>query len=239
MIRHLYDAIAERWLLSPSSCIFLYSDPHFGDLESYEKRFPDIIKNRELFKKTLGQSESEFNKNVVAQCDQMQIDNINKRCGKRDTLIILGDVGNIGCVRKLRAGYKILIMGNHDQSYEKSSQCYYVYDQNGKLIDTKKFFDEVYEGKYQISPKIILSHEPVHDEYCFNIHGHCHSEIGMFNDDMHLNICAEWTDYQPMSLEGIIKNGYLKNVPNMHRVTIDRATERKAGREYEKRSRKV
>ena len=35
--------------------------------------------------------------------EQEQIKNINSMCGRKDTLIILGDVGNIDCVRRLRA----------------------------------------------------------------------------------------------------------------------------------------
>lgn len=69
--------------------VWLYSDPHFSD-EDLEYG----IKNR--------------------PSDEQQIANINACAGRRDTLIILGDVGNIECVRQLRAGYKILIMGNHD-----------------------------------------------------------------------------------------------------------------------------
>lgn len=43
-----------------------------------------------------------------------QVKRINAKCGKADTLIILGDVGDISYVRQLRAKYKILVMGNHD-----------------------------------------------------------------------------------------------------------------------------
>ena len=43
-----------------------------------------------------------------------QVRLINSKVGKNDTLIILGDVGNISYVCQLRAKYKILVMGNHD-----------------------------------------------------------------------------------------------------------------------------
>lgn len=43
-----------------------------------------------------------------------QVKRINAKCGRADTLIILGDVGDISYVRQLRAKYKILVMGNHD-----------------------------------------------------------------------------------------------------------------------------
>ena len=69
--------------------VWIYSDPHFSD-EDLECG----IKNR--------------------PSDEEQIKNINSCAGRKDTLIILGDVGNIECVRRLRAARKILIMGNHD-----------------------------------------------------------------------------------------------------------------------------
>ena len=65
--------------------VWLYSDPHFND--------PDLP-NR-------------------PSADE-QVKMINSKCGKADTLIILGDVGDLSYVPKLRARYKILIMGNHD-----------------------------------------------------------------------------------------------------------------------------
>ena len=39
---------------------------------------------------------------------------INAKCGRKDTLICLGDVGNIDWVKQLRAKHEVLIMGNHD-----------------------------------------------------------------------------------------------------------------------------
>ena len=68
--------------------VWIYSDPHFGDKEL-----------------AVGQ--------VHRPADAEQIENINRKVGRKDTLIILGDIKDIEAVRKLR-GYKILIMGNHD-----------------------------------------------------------------------------------------------------------------------------
>ena len=69
--------------------IFLLSDPHFND--------PEIVYLR---------------KNYIS--DDEQVKKINARVGKKDLLICLGDVGDISFVSKLRAGYKVLIKGNHD-----------------------------------------------------------------------------------------------------------------------------
>lgn len=65
--------------------VWVYSDPHFSDAD---------LPNR--------------------PSDEEQIRMINAKCGRKDTLIILGDIGNIECVKRLRAKYKILICGNHD-----------------------------------------------------------------------------------------------------------------------------
>lgn len=83
----LYDIFQERW--GQSQSCYIYSDPHFNDED-----LKCGIKNR-------------------PSADE-QIRRINAKAGRKDTLIILGDVGNIECVRKLRAGRKVLICGNHD-----------------------------------------------------------------------------------------------------------------------------
>ena len=119
-----------------------------------------------------------------------------------------------------------------------------------------KLFDEVYEGKLQIASNIVLSHEPVVDAYAFNIHGHDHHNsdflphlLKYFDADMpvedlipncietikkdhltHFNICAEHVNYTPVSLKEIINSGVLKDIPDMHRATIDKATARKKAR---------
>ena len=92
MLPGLYDIFQERW--GQSQSCYIYSDPHFSD-EDLEYG----IKNR--------------------PSDEEQIRRINAKAGRKDTLIILGDIGNIECVRKLRAGRKVLICGNHDVGSSK------------------------------------------------------------------------------------------------------------------------
>ena len=82
----IYDMFAQKW---DGQTVWIYSDPHFFDMD-----LECGIKNR--------------------PSDDEQIHRINAKCGRKDTLIILGDVGNIDCVRRLRAARKVLIMGNHD-----------------------------------------------------------------------------------------------------------------------------
>ena len=215
--------------------IWLFSDPHFADKDS---QF--------------------FRKNYID--DDELVKRINSKISKNDTLICLGDVGDITFIKKLR-GYKVLVMGNHDSgasNYKRAvkeiehnsdtcphcgakvtydlatfnnmgfgwawcSQCGSVKPKPDVEIDNH-LFDEVYEGTLQISPKIILSHEPINYKYCFNIHGHDHSG---YSEENHLNLCVEHINYTPINLTTIIKKGVLKNIPDIHKETIRAATEKK------------
>lgn len=69
--------------------LWIVSDPHFGDDE-----LTTGIHNRP--------SAAEI------------VQRINAKCGRKDTLICLGDVGDVEYVKLLRAKHKILICGNHD-----------------------------------------------------------------------------------------------------------------------------
>ena len=106
MLSGVYDAF-QKW--GAQGAVWIYSDPHFSD-----KDLECGIKNR--------------------ISDEEQIANINAKCGRKDTLIILGEVGNIECVRKLRAARKILIMGNHDKGATNYKKDYVV-----KKYDKDKF----------------------------------------------------------------------------------------------------
>lgn len=96
MIAGLYK-IFDHW--HEEGALFIFSDPHFGDDE-----LTTGIPNRP----------------TAAEIVQR----INAKCGRKDTLICLGDVGNVEYVRKLRAKRKILICGNHDAgrtNYERQT----------------------------------------------------------------------------------------------------------------------
>ena len=176
MIKGLYNSFAERWYRGGS--VWFYSDPHFGDEEMKYLR-----------------------KNYIG--DDEQVKRINSKLGKNDTIIFLGDIGDVSFVKKIK-GYKVLVMGNHDAGRS----------------NYEPFFNEIYEGILIIGPKIVLSHEPIDMRFCFNIHGHDHS--GWFKDKNHLNVCAEHIDYTPISLTKLIKEGRFKNIEDIHRVTIDK-----------------
>ena len=86
MIEGLYEPF-QHW--GASGTCHIISDTHFND--------PDLI-----------------HAYADRPSAEEQVKLINAKCGRADTLIILGDVGDISYVRQLRAKYKILVMGNHD-----------------------------------------------------------------------------------------------------------------------------
>ena len=142
--------------------------------------------------------------------DEELVKIINSRVGKNDTLIILGDCGDLEYVSRLK-GYKILIAGNHDTGLDKF----------------REVFNEVYSGPVMIAEKLILSHEPVDVPWAFNIHGHIHSKSHS-TDKRHFNVCGDAIgDYAPINFNQWMKQGHLARIESIHRTTIDKATERK------------
>ena len=230
MYKHLYDNFA-HWFHKEKGTVYFYSDPHFNDKEANYLR-KDYIGDKE------------------------QVKRINSKIGKYDTLVILGDVGDIEWVRKIH-GYKVLIMGNHDQgatNYKRQviTDQFHIFNETReeavkimkekypnwkitaeplewgrftKVTADNGLFDEVYEGALMIAPNIILSHEPVGDfPYAINIHGHTH------NSNDKYNMCAENINYTPVPIKNFVEDGISKKVVNIHRETIDKATERKEKR---------
>lgn len=229
MYKHLYDCFS-HWY--HGGTIYFYSDPHFNDDEMKHLR-----------------------KNYIGDDEQVRC--INSKVGKNDTLIILGDVGDVEFVKKLR-GYKVLIMGNHDSgatNYKRkkilinngcqcpkcNSDVVFLRDTDNNdawcntckkwvmpfevKYDDNYLFDEVYEGPLMIAEKIILSHEPVNLPFALNIHGHDHSN---WNKSAYgINVCAEHINYTPIPIKSIVESGVLKQIPSIHRITIDTATARK------------
>lgn len=86
MINSLYDSY-KRW--SKTGGVYLISDPHFEDSDT-----------------------KLMNPNWIAPEDYLE--RINQMIHKPDTLICLGDCGDLTYFQRMKAGYKILIKGNHD-----------------------------------------------------------------------------------------------------------------------------
>ena len=137
---------------------------------------------------------------------------INGIVMKNDTFICLGDVGKPEYIKDIKARKKILILGNHDAKGAYNN-----------------YFDEIYTGPIFIAEKILLSHEPVYGlPWCLNIHGHDHSNVESYKEGCrHINLAANVCGYTPINLGKIIKEGVLADVPSIHRMTIDRASEKR------------
>ena len=103
--------------------------------------------------------------------------------------------------------------------------------------DTFVCLGDVGKADY-VAEKILLSHEPVYGlPWCLNIHGHDHSGMEDYREDCkYLNLAANVCGYTPVSLGKIIKDGILSDVPSIHRMTIDRAVEKKVQREMIKQN---
>ena len=178
MIDSLYIPF-RHW--SNEGTIWLYSDPHFNEDDDLKVPFPNRPEAQE------------------------QIKMINSKVGRKDTLLLLGDIGDIECAKRLR-GHKILIKGNHDLG----------------LSNYEDIFEEVYGGPVMISEKIILSHEPLDINWAFNIHGHTHCIEK--NRKGHMCVCSDFINYIPVNFNQFIKSGRLREIETIHRTTIDKAT---------------
>lgn len=148
---------------------YLFSDPHFGHDRLREKA-------RSQFK-------------TIQEHDEAIVKNWNKVINSDDTVVyILGDLGFKEEVSKYipqMRGYKILILGNHD-NYSKT---FY-----------NELFDEVYDHPLFIHSRMVLSHIPIPvEDGVFNIHGHTH-DIDL-DSEYHINVSAERIDYKPIPLE--------------------------------------
>ena len=246
MLPQLYENF-QRW--SDGGTIWLYSDPHFDDADC---------------------------KAISAEwpSPEEQIAKINKKVHKGDTLIILGDIGNPEYIKRIKAGYKVLIAGNHDlglTNYKKTI-THEIRESHTNFIDNEQYvvelnieersfrkelcekypyakiyiqeryefhspfhffdatiddnlFDEVYGGPLFIGEKILLSHEPIYNECWYNLHGHRHSDDNTnYKGENYFNCCANVIKYEPINLKNIINSGALKNIPTIHRKTIDIAS---------------
>lgn len=126
-IAGLYKAF-DHW--HQEGTLWVISDTHFGDAD-IRRGFPDRPTDDELVKR------------------------INSCAGRKDTLIMLGDVGDVSYVKQLRAKHKVLIMGNHDCGrtlYERKHEVK-VFDKNlfqkdEVLLEMKRLYPDC---RYDIS----------------------------------------------------------------------------------------
>ena len=178
----VYKIFNDRW---NGQTTWVMSDPHFGD-QDLRAGFPNRPSDEELVRR------------------------INAKVGRKDVLIVLGDVGDIEFAKKLR-GYKVLICGNHDV---------------GRTV-YEEVFDEVYTGALMIGEKLLLSHEPVPAAWYTNMHGHDHAGAKRKGC---INVCLDVNGYEPINMNQLLKSGIYKDIESIHRITIDAATARKKKR---------
>ena len=215
--------------------LWIISDTHFGDAD-IRHGFPDRPADAELVKR------------------------INSYVGRKDTLIILGDVGDISYVKQLRAKYKILIMGNHDcgrTNYERQvitqlfSKDLYTKEQVLDLMKTmypncrysieeRKQLDSFFE----VSADNMLFDEVYEGALIIGekfILSHEPVELPWalnFHGHDHqggfhknsINCCCDVIDYKPINMNQIMKQGLAAQIDTIHRETIDKATKRKKKR---------
>ena len=110
---------------------------------------------------------------------------------KKDNVVIfLGDLGFRESIKKnipKLNGYKILILGNHD-NYSKD---FYL-----------QYFDEVYDHPLYYHKRILLSHTPeMVSPGMINVHGHIHDMD--LKSKQHFNACPELKGYKPITMKKI------------------------------------
>ena len=231
-IAGLYKAF-DHW--HQEGTLWIISDTHFGDADIH-RGFPNRPADNELVKR------------------------INSYVGRKDTLIMLGDVGDISYVKQLRAKYKILIMGNHDcgrTNYERQvitqlfSKDLYTKEQVLDLMKTmypncrysieeRKQLDSFFE----VSADNMLFDEVYEGALIIGekfILSHEPVELPWalnFHGHDHqggfhknsVNCCCDVIDYKPINMNQIMKQGLAARIDTIHRETIDKATKRKKKR---------
>lgn len=133
MIAGLYK-LFDHW--HKEGTVFIISDTHFSD--------PDLIAGVEN-----------------RPSDEELARAINSKMGRCDTLIHLGDVGDVELVKKLRAKHKILVMGNHD-----AGRTNYERKRHWKKFDQTKFEKkDAIEEMQKLYPNCRYTAKEVYDFY--------------------------------------------------------------------------
>lgn len=230
MIAGLYK-IFDHW--HKNGTVWIFSDTHFGDPDIH-KAFPNRPSDVQLVR------------------------NINSKVGKKDTLILLGDVGDPECVRALR-GYKVLIMGNHDagrSNYERVVASDRIPATGTELEAIRKMSEKFPCCKYtvnnlhtpssywevvadnQLFDEVYEGSLIIGEKYILSHEPVCYPGLFNFHGHEHhrgqtankLNVCADMIGYFPVNLNQFMKTGPAAKIKTAHRETINRATKRKRDR---------
>ena len=141
MIEGLYPPF-QHW--GASGTTWILSDTHFND--------PDLI-------------------HVYADrpSAEEQVKRINAKCGRADTLIILGDVGDISYVRQLRAKYKVLVMGNHDSGASNYQRHIFKQKFDKDLFQKHEALDEMKRLYPDCAYSIVDSYDFLDNSPCWEV----------------------------------------------------------------------
>ena len=130
MVTGLYNIFNTLWGMQT---IWLYSDPHFGETE---------------------EESGLINKPTDAE----QVQRINSKVGRKDTIIFLGDIGDPSWLKGIR-GYKVLITGNHDTGISNYQRVRFQ-----RSFDADEWQkDEVYQKMKQEYPDHCITVEKFYD----------------------------------------------------------------------------
>ena len=231
MLPGIYDSF-QHWG-EKHQTVWIYSDPHFNDDE-----LAGGIKGR--------------------PSAEEQVKRINAKCGRRDCLIVLGDVGDVDYVRQLRAECKILVMGNHDAGatrYKRHRDTVVLSVYDFSQEEAMKEMQHRYPGyqiKFECMGKagwvfsidnklfdevyegaLIVGEKLIlsHEpvEVPWLFNVHGHDHAGHKRQN-HLNVCSDVIGWEPVNFTSFLKSGFASKIQTIHRETIDNATKRKAKR---------
>jgi len=155
-----------------------------------------VLSDHHLFHKNI----IEYEQRPFSSLENMHktiIKNHNNVVTKKDKIFLLGDLsfGNKVQTQEIieqMNGYKILVLGNHDNRSRK----WYLDIGINEVIKYPIIYNKFY----------ILSHEPLHltpSIAYVNIHGHTHSN--KMENVNYFNVCVENHGYTPVNLKDIVK----------------------------------
>lgn len=223
---------------------WITSDTHFGD-EELRAGIPARPSDEEIFRRL----KSKVGKNdvLIHLGDVGNLDYIKKLKGYK--ILIMGnhDTGRTNYEREVKVhrfddlvfSTKAEVMTEMEKRYpgwnitvlEGKEYSFHMPFVSWVAIADNNLFDEVYKGPLIIGEKLILSHEPMTDlTWAMNLHGHIHDK-SVKNDKYHYNFCADAINYEPINFNTILKSGSMAKISSIHRITIDKATERKNKKE--------
>lgn len=240
MIESLYKPF-QKW--SEKGTIFIFSDPHFDD-EDLVNAYDDRPSADELVRRI---------NSKVGKCDTLiclgdvgALSYVPFLRGYKVLVMGNHDAGKTLYERKVHTARYYYWKYTKEEVLNKMKTLYpnckytireevnfrrYPYEEWVVTADNQ-LFDEVYEGPVMISPKLMLSHEPIGcGTWALNIHGHIHARSHK-NGLYHYNVCADCHNYLPLNLNQFLKSGALSYVVPIHRQTIDEATARCKKRGY-------